>query len=91
MYVNDNKNEAIVFNFLVRKEVYPKPSTIILQGLDPGKKYKLKEINKDPDDWSRFSKYEDLVLSGEYLMTVGLNFAMYNEMESLVFKLNEVK
>lgn len=91
MYVNDNKSEAIVFNFLVRKEVYPKPTTIVLQGLDPNKKYTLKEINKDPDDWSRFTKYEGKTFSGEYLMNVGLHFAMYNEFESLVIQLNETR
>ena len=91
MYVDENKSEAVVFNFLIRKEVYPKPKTIVLQGLDPDKKYILQEINKDPDDWSRFSKYEGKTFSGDYLMKVGLNFAMYNEMESVVFKLNEVK
>lgn len=90
MYVNENKSEAIVFNFLVRKEVYPTPPTVFLQGLDPDKKYVLKEINKDPDDWSRFRKYEGKVFSGEYLMTVGLHFAMYNELESLVIQLKEV-
>ena len=91
MYVNEDKSEAIVFNFLIRKEVYPKPPTIVLQGLDPNKQYVLKEINKNPDDWSRFSKYEGKKFSGEYLMTAGLHFAMYNEYESLVIQLNEVK
>jgi alpha-galactosidase len=91
MYVSDDRDEAVVFNFMVRKEVYPKPPTIVLQGLHPGKKYKLNEINKDPDLRSRFGKYEDKIFSGEYLMTVGLNFTMYNEMESLVFRLSEVK
>jgi len=91
MYVNDDKSEAVVFNFLIRKEVYPKPITILLQGLDPNKQYKLTEINKDPDDWSRFTKYEGKTFSGEYLMTVGLNFAMYNEYESLVIRLNDVR
>ena len=87
MYVNENKNEAIVFNFLVRKEVYPKPITICLKGLDPNKEYTLTEINKDPDNWSRFSKYEGKTFSGNYLMKVGLHFAMYDEYESVVFKL----
>lgn len=91
MYVNEDKSEAVVFNFLIRKEVYPKPLTILLQGLDPNKKYTLTEINKDPDDWSRFTKYESKTFSGEYLMKVGLSFAMYNDLESLAFKLNEAK
>ena len=90
MYVNEDKSEAIVFNFLVRKEVYPKPPVIVLQGLDPKKQYILKEINKNPDDWSRFSKYEGKIFSGEYLMTVGLQFNMYNEYESLVIQMNVV-
>lgn len=89
MYVNENKDEAVVFNFLIRKEVYPKPATIVLQGLDPEKQYVLKEVNKNPDDWSRFSKYENKTFSGDYLMRVGLNFEMHNELESVVFKLNE--
>ncbi|MDR0393813.1 MAG: alpha-galactosidase [Tannerella sp.] len=91
MYVNEDKSEAIVFNFLIRKEVYPKPATIFLQGLDPAKTYTLKEINKDPDAWSRFAKYEGKTFSGEYLMTAGLHFALYNEMESAVIQLNEVR
>lgn len=90
MYVNEDKSQAVVFNFLVRKEVYPKPPTILLQGLDPDKKYILKEINRNPDDWSRFGKYEGKVFSGEYLMTVGLHFTMYNECESLLIQLNEI-
>jgi alpha-galactosidase len=88
MYVDDGRDEAVVFNFMVRKEVYPNPPTIVLQGLHPQKKYRLTEINRDPERRSRFGKYEGRVFSGEYLMTAGLNFTMYDEMESLVFKLN---
>ncbi|MDR2474353.1 MAG: alpha-galactosidase [Bacteroidales bacterium] len=91
MYVNEEQSEAVVFNFLIRKEIYPAPPNFVLQGIDPLKKYKLTEINKDPDNWSRFNKYEGKIFSGDYLMKVGLNFAMYDEYESLVFKLTEVK
>jgi alpha-galactosidase len=88
MYVNENKNEAVVFNFLIRKEIYPTPPNYVLQGLDPQKQYKLMEINKNKT-WSRFGKYEGKTFSGEYLMKVGLNFAMYNECESVVFEVIE--
>ena len=90
MYVNEEQSEAVVFNFLIRKEIYPTPPVFTLQGLDPQKKYKLQEINKG-NGWSRFDKYEGKTFSGEYLMNVGLNFAMYDEYESVVFKLTEVK
>jgi alpha-galactosidase len=49
----------------------------------------LQEINKNKS-WSRFDKYEGKTFTGEYLMNVGLNFAMHDEYESVVFKLNEV-
>jgi alpha-galactosidase len=91
MYVNENKSEAVVFNFLIRKEVYPTPPVFTLQGLDPQKKYKLQEINKNPDNWSRFGKYEGKTFTGEYLMKVGLYFALYDEYESAVIKLSEVR
>ena len=91
MYVNENKSEAVIFNFLVRKEVYAKPKAIVLQGLDPDKMYTLQEINKESERRSNFRKYEGKSFSGDYLMKVGLNFTMSNEMESIVFKLNEVK
>lgn len=91
MYVNDQQSEAIVFNFMIRKEVYPKTPTFTLQGLDPAKKYRLEEINKDPSDWSRFTKYDGKTFSGEYLMTVGLNFTMYNEYETMLIRIKEIK
>ncbi len=87
MYVNENKDQAILFNFLIRKEIYPTPLTVKLKGLDPDKQYTMKEINKDPDNWSRFSKYEGKTFSGDYLMKVGLNFAMYDEYETVVIQL----
>jgi alpha-galactosidase len=90
MYVNEAQSEAVVFNFLIRKEIYPTPPVYALQGLDPQKQYRLQEINKEKGR-SRFGKYEGKTFSGEYLMTVGLNFALYDEYESIVFKLNEVK
>lgn len=91
MYVSEDKDEAILFNFLVRKEVKSNQQTILLQGLDPNKKYIIKEVNKDPDDWSRVSAYEGKVFSGEYLMTAGMTFGMYNEYESVVLQLNSVE
>lgn len=91
MYISEDKNEAIVFNFLVRKEIKPNIQTIYLQGLDPDMKYTLKEINKISPDWSRSSAYEGKEFSGDYLMNVGLTFPMYNEYESVVLQLNSVR
>ncbi|WP_165042526.1 alpha-galactosidase [Dysgonomonas sp. ZJ709] len=91
MYVNENKDEAIVFNFLVRKELKSDKQTIYLKGLDPNKTYTLKEINKVSPNWSRAAAYENKPFSGDYLMTVGLTFPIYNEYESVVLQLNSIK
>lgn len=88
MYVAENQNEAILFNFMIRKEIYPKTPTVLLKGLDPAKTYSLKEINRENPHHTRISKYEGKAFSGEYLMTVGLHFDMYNEYESVVIQLN---
>ena len=89
-YVSEDKKEAVVFNFLVRKEIKSNTETIYLQGLDPNKMYSIREINRVSPDWSRTSVYNDKVFSGDYLMTVGLTFAMYNEYESVVLQLTGI-
>lgn len=89
MNVSQDKKEAIVFNFLVRKEIKSNTQTIILKGLDKDKMYTIKEINKE-SDWSRSEAYEGKEFSGEYLMSIGLTFPMYNEYESVVLEINQV-
>lgn len=89
MYVNENKDEAIVFNFLVRKNIKSDTQTIYLKGLDSKKQYTVKEINKEAD-WSRSAEYEGKAFSGEYLMTVGMTFPIYNEYESVVLQINAI-
>lgn len=91
MYVSEDKDEAVVFNFLVRKEIKPNVQTIYVEGLDPDKKYTLREINKVSPRWSRAGMYEGQEFSGDYLMTVGLTFPMYNEYESVVIQINSTK
>ncbi|SDK17757.1 alpha-galactosidase [Pedobacter sp. ok626] len=74
MYADQSKNRAVLFNYLLnfrRKEYMGK---VLLQGLDPLKKYKIQEINLLPD--TRSTQAEDgKVYSGDYLMKVGLNLS----------------
>jgi alpha-galactosidase len=72
IYVNDNKNKAILFNYNMnvrRKDIF---NRVLLQGLDPHKKYRVKEINLFPEIKS-VQPDNEKVFSGEYLMTIGLN------------------
>lgn len=74
MYVSEDKNKAIVFNYNTttrRKDIFSK---VQLQGLDANKKYRLKEINLFPGTKSS-QPDNDKVLSGEWLMNVGLNLS----------------
>jgi alpha-galactosidase len=88
MYVAADKHEAVLFCYLVRKEINGNLQTVYLKGLDTAKQYKITEINRASNGWSRVSEYEGKTFSGEYLMTVGLRFAMYNEYESVTIRIN---
>lgn len=74
MYADQSKNRVVLFNYLLnfrRKEYMGK---VLLQGLDPLKKYKIQEINLLPD--TKSSQAEDgKIYSGDYLMKVGLNLS----------------
>jgi alpha-galactosidase len=72
MYVNDNKSKAVLFNYILnvrRKDLFSK---VLLQGLDPKKNYRFREVNLFPGTKST-NPDNDKVFTGEYLMTVGLN------------------
>jgi alpha-galactosidase len=74
MYVNENKTKAILFNYFTtprRKDIF---SRVMLQGLDPRKNYRIKEINLFPGTKSA-QPDNDKILSGEYFMNIGLNLA----------------
>lgn len=74
MYASEDKNRAVLFNYLLnfrRKEYMGK---VLLQGLDAMKRYRIKEINLLPDAKSTFPD-DGKVFSGDYLMNIGLNLS----------------
>lgn len=74
MYVNGDKTRAILYNYFTnirKKDIF---SSVLLQGLDSKKNYRLREINLFPGTPSIQPDNEKL-LSGEYLMSIGLNLA----------------
>lgn len=88
MYVSEDRNQAVVFSYLLKKQIHSDRQVLYLQGLDPDKNYRLTEINKDPDHWSWFGeRHEGKTYSGDYLMKYGVRFPMYNEYESYIFLL----
>jgi alpha-galactosidase len=74
LYVSENKTSAILFNYQLntrRKDIFGR---VQLQGLDPLKKYRFREINLFPGTPST-QPDNDKVFTGGYLMSVGLNLS----------------
>ncbi len=90
MYVNDNKSRAVMFSYQVSNRYGSGSlSPVKMGGLDPGKKYEVKEINLYPG--SRSSWSTPRVFSGEYLMTIGVNPEVNVRRSSVVMEISEVK
>ena len=90
MYVDNAKAKAVMFNYLVNNRYGTgTPVPIRLKGLDPQKNYAVKEINLYPGANSSIEK--DLVLTGDFLMNVGVNPRVDKNRTSVVIELDEVK
>lgn len=89
MYVDNAKSRAIMFNYLVNNRYNTGTyQPIKLKGLDPNKKYAVKEINLYPETRSTI---KDGVYSGDFLMTVGINPEVHEGRTSVVIAVDEVK
>jgi len=91
MYVDQEKRKAIVFNYLVnnRQRLTETQKPVRLGGLDPEKKYTVKEINVYPGTKSPVDSM--VVYSGDFLMKVGINPDINLRRTSVVLEVNEVK
>ncbi|WMI64800.1 alpha-galactosidase [Aestuariibaculum sp. YM273] len=90
MYVNNDKSQAIMFNFLSSNrfmEIMTK-RPIKLKGLNPDKHYKVKEINLYNNTKTTIN--ESAVYSGDFLMTVGINPNITGNRTSVILKFEEV-
>jgi alpha-galactosidase len=91
MYVNADKTEGIVFNYLSDWR-YTNTATqrpIPLKGLDPGKTYRITEINLMANGKSPINPAQ--TYSGEFLEKVGINPLVNGSRTSVVLKIEEVK
>ncbi|OOQ57108.1 alpha-galactosidase [Mucilaginibacter pedocola] len=88
MYVSENGQRAIVFNYLMKRNPYGNDQVVRLKGLKPGAKYKITELNKT--NYTRLQDYDGQVLTGDELMNQGLRFSMWGELESNMILLTEI-
>ena len=85
-YVDEAKTHAVLFAFALypfNGDVFP---AIQLKGLDPTKKYLVKEINL-LDETKPQCKQSGSVFSGDYLMKVGLNSFLNKTLTSAVIEI----
>ena len=89
MYVNSDHSKGVMFNYLVNNRYGTGTKLPIrLKGLDPGKTYQVKEINLSP---GTNSSVNTETLTGNFLMTVGINPNVNEYHTSVVLELNEIK
>lgn len=88
-YVSTDSSKAVLFAYDVYPRFQEKLIPVKLQGLDPHKRYKIEEINLMPEASSTLPE-NGKVLSGDYLMKIGLNVFGFKSMQSHVVELTEM-
>ena len=86
-YVDKSKDMAVLFAYDLAPRFQEKLSPVKLQGLDPDKKYLVKEINLMPGTDSLLAQ-NDKVFTGDYLMKVGLDVFTWHHNTSAVIELS---
>ena len=85
-YVDKSKKIAVLFAYDLSPRFQEKLSPVKLRGLDPDKKYLVKEINLMPGTESTFTQ-NNKIFTGDYLMKVGLNIFSWQHNTSTVVEL----
>lgn len=86
-YVSKDKNLAVLFAFNLAPRFGEKIMRVKLQGLDPVKRYLVEEINMMPGVRSGM-RQNGKILSGDYLMKVGLDALAGSHYSSRVIRLS---
>ncbi len=91
LYVSKDQSSAVMFNLLANTRVALTATALPVQlaGLDPVKKYRLKELNLYPGTSSPID--ENLVYTGDFLMKAGVNPHVNGRRQSVVISISEVK
>ncbi|QGK73792.1 alpha-galactosidase [Flavobacterium sp. SLB02] len=90
MYVNQDKTKSVVFSYTLHPLTDPNYSLVRLEGLDPLKKYIVKEINLMPEAKNTFEASGN-VFSGDFLMKVGLKVSSSKQESSVVLEVTAVE
>jgi len=90
MYVDSAKDKAVVFAYNMNTHYGDTYQNIIMRGLNPSKKYSVKEINVE--DGSRNSFRESgRIYTGDFLMKQGLEWYLRDALKSSILELTAVE
>ena len=85
-YVDKSKKTAVLFAYDLSPRFQEKLSPVKLRGLDPDRKYLVREINLMSGTELTFTQ-NNKVFTGDYLMKVGLNIFSWQHNKSTVVEL----
>jgi alpha-galactosidase len=86
MFVDSSKNKAVLFSYNLNMRYGQTVNAVKLEGLDPNKKYRVKEINLYPGISSRLFRTEQ-TYTGEVLMNNGLHVSSNTALTSAVIEI----
>lgn len=86
MHVGENKDKALLYTYDIYPRFREKLMKVKLQGLDPVKRYAVKEINRMPGQPSDLPE-NGKSYSGDYLMKIGLDALTSNKMNSRLIEI----
>lgn len=92
MYVNEDRDRAVLFGYTLNARYGETFSRVRLQGLDPDKTYMIREINTPVEGRRGFGMTESgRSYSGDYLMKNGINVGSATPLSSVVYEITVEK
>ncbi len=86
MYVDQKKDNAVVFSYTMHNRYNEEFNNVHLQGLDPNKTYRVAEVNLWPGTKSKCPE-NGKSLSGDFLMKSGIKASSFTQLTSKVFRI----
>jgi len=86
MFVDSSKSKAVLFSYNLNMRFGQTVNAVKMEGLDPNKNYKVKEINLYPESNSRILRSEQS-FTGEVLMNKGMNVSSNMALTSAVIEI----
>ncbi|MCX6300908.1 MAG: alpha-galactosidase [Bacteroidia bacterium] len=90
MYVNNAKDKAVLFGYVLNARYGETFNRVKLQGLDPARTYNIREINMSGEiRWGMGMSESGRSYTGDYLMKIGLTIGSATPLTSTVYEISE--